>query len=116
MVAFAGRMFSTTGDDVMRVGQHAVIWHPLFKRPAVKKVSCEILAIGARIKVESSGSYNLLLPPEIIAVFDDKDTADAIAAELSAIGQNYFTAERNALQRQCAEILEIAKAASEAKP
>lgn len=82
----------------MNVGQYAVIWNTTFRRPAVLSKATMITSIGKRIKcTDYRGNYRLLHPSEVLAVFDDKDRADALAQELYALGEEHNIATRNAL-------------------
>lgn len=96
----------------MKVGQYAVIWSPMFRRPAVKRRAAKIIALGKRIKVQDDHGFRLLAPSDILAIFDDQERADALARQLAERGENYFRAEREALAKEMDTIVNLALEAS----
>jgi len=94
----------------MKKGQYVVAWSGYLRRPAVSKRPMEITAVGKRVKcTDPNGLYRLLSSEDILAVFDDKDQASALAEELSSVGETYMNEQYRADKAIVQRIIEMAK-------
>lgn len=94
----------------IKVGQWVIPWHPYIHRPAVARRPLQVEHVGKRVRVSATGSRVFLLKPEdILAVFDDKEEADAKAELLHQLADSYRKKEAELMGQTITAILEAAK-------